>query len=245
MNGRYVHVSSSWREEKERHIYSLESVCFYEKQTPLQYLHVLLWFFFLSSFCPVVKRVGLYWKAFIATRNILHILCLGGNKEKNKRSLVKSSTSKSNSGRPRPEGKQKQHVDLSEAHLSTRQTDSFHHLNCKHFVSWTFVCLKMIHFFKEGCLIGVNDTLPNKIMRSGKGCNTEENDKTKPVMRPNQTNVPFKNISHTEWLSIKGTSKQTPSDDLVMCRPQLQSRHHCSQTRWTTKKIYLRGYRYR
>lgn len=116
MNGRYVHVSSSWREEKERHIYSLESVCFYEKQTPLQYLHVLLWFFFLSSFCPVVKRVGLYWKAFIATRNILHVLCLGGNKE-NKRSLVKSSTSKSNLGRPR-----EQHADVwgSSVNLANR-----------------------------------------------------------------------------------------------------------------------------
>lgn len=98
----------------------------------------------------------------------------------------------------------------------------------------------MIHFFKEGCLIGVNDTLPNKIMRSGKGCNTEENDKTKPITRPNQTNVPFKNISHTEWLSIKGTSKQTQSDDLVMCRPQLQSRHHCSQTGLRTKNISVR-----
>lgn len=67
MNGRYVHVSSSWREEKEQHIYSSESVCFYEKQTPLQYLHVLLCFvfpfflFFLSSSRPVVKEgVGLY-----------------------------------------------------------------------------------------------------------------------------------------------------------------------------------------
>lgn len=83
MNGRYVHVSSSWREEKEQHIYSLKSVCFYEKQTPLQYLHVLLWFFFfLSSFYPVVKRVGLYWKAFIATKISYTFSCLGGNKAK-------------------------------------------------------------------------------------------------------------------------------------------------------------------
>lgn len=51
MNERYVHVSSL-REEKEQHIYSLESVCFYEKQTPLQYLHVF--FFFLSPFSPTL-----------------------------------------------------------------------------------------------------------------------------------------------------------------------------------------------
>lgn len=34
----------------------LKSVCFYEKQTPLQYLHVRSIFFFLSSFCPVLKK---------------------------------------------------------------------------------------------------------------------------------------------------------------------------------------------
>ena len=82
MNGRYEHISSSWREEKEQHIYSLESVCFYEKQTPLQYLQDLIWFFFLSSFHPVVKRVGLYWKASLTTRNILHIFLFG--REQNK-----------------------------------------------------------------------------------------------------------------------------------------------------------------
>lgn len=70
MNGRYVHVSSSWREEKERHIYSLESVCFYEKQTPLQYLHVLMFFFTLSFFCPVLKRVGLL-KSFHCNKKYL------------------------------------------------------------------------------------------------------------------------------------------------------------------------------
>lgn len=73
MNGSYVHVSASLREEKEQHIYSLEFVCFYEKQTPLQYLHELLedfFFFSIQSFYPVVKSVGLYRKAFIATTNI-------------------------------------------------------------------------------------------------------------------------------------------------------------------------------
>lgn len=50
MNGRYVHVSSSMSKETEQHIYSLESVCFYKKQTPLQYLHVLLCFFVFFPF---------------------------------------------------------------------------------------------------------------------------------------------------------------------------------------------------
>lgn len=39
-------------EGKRKYIYSLESVCFYEKQTPLQYLHVLGFFFpFIFLFC--------------------------------------------------------------------------------------------------------------------------------------------------------------------------------------------------
>lgn len=71
MNERYVHVSSSWREKKKQHIYSLESVCFYKKQTSLQYLHELLPFFFFP-FYPVVNSLVLYGKAFIATSIIAH-----------------------------------------------------------------------------------------------------------------------------------------------------------------------------
>lgn len=47
------------RERKRNNIFTAwNQVCFYEKQTPLQYLHVL--FFSFHLFSPVVKRVGLY-----------------------------------------------------------------------------------------------------------------------------------------------------------------------------------------
>lgn len=68
MNGRYVHVSPHGERKEERHIYSLKSVCFYEKQTPLQYLHELLIFFFLSFFYVVVYKGWFVLKGFIATK---------------------------------------------------------------------------------------------------------------------------------------------------------------------------------
>lgn len=71
MNGRYVHVSSSWREDQERHIYSLESVCFYEKQTPLQYLHVLLGFFFPFIFLSCSKEGWFVLKGFHCNKKYL------------------------------------------------------------------------------------------------------------------------------------------------------------------------------
>lgn len=41
--------------KEEGHIYSRKSVCFYEKQTPLQYLHPLV-ILVLSNLCPVCNK---------------------------------------------------------------------------------------------------------------------------------------------------------------------------------------------
>lgn len=154
MNGRYVHVSSSWREEKERHIYSLKSVCFYEKQTPLQYLHVL-WFFFPFIFLSCSKEGWFVLKGF---QEISYTCsCSGGNKIKSL--LVKSSKWKSNFGRLlaiwKTETQHEGHIhpavcNVSQTrwglsiytfHPSTLQTD------CKQ-----DICLHWAEtFFREGC----------------------------------------------------------------------------------------------
>lgn len=47
MNGRYVHVSSSWREEKERHIYSLNQ-CVSTRNKHLYNIYMNFFEFFFS-----------------------------------------------------------------------------------------------------------------------------------------------------------------------------------------------------
>lgn len=54
MEGMYTFPPDGERKE-EGHIYSRKSVCFYEKQTLLQYLHPLV-ILVLSNFCPVCKK---------------------------------------------------------------------------------------------------------------------------------------------------------------------------------------------
>lgn len=78
--------------KEEGHIYSRKSVCFYEKQTPLQYLHPLV-ILVLSNFCPVcVKTVCVCrggWEGqsvvegfHLNEKKNTHttVSCLGGNK---------------------------------------------------------------------------------------------------------------------------------------------------------------------
>lgn len=71
-------------ERKRNNIFTAWNQCVSTRNKHLYniYMYFFDFFFFLSSFYPVVKRVGLYWKAFIATKISYTFSCLGGNKAK-------------------------------------------------------------------------------------------------------------------------------------------------------------------
>lgn len=71
MNGRYVHVSFSLREEKERHIYSLKSVCFYEKQNTSTIFTCTSLIFFPFIFLSGSKEGWFVLKGFHCNKNHL------------------------------------------------------------------------------------------------------------------------------------------------------------------------------
>lgn len=84
MEGMYTFPPDGERKE-EGHIYSRKSVCFYEKQTPLQYLHPLV-ILVLSNFCPVCKKMvcggAVCCERLPLEQKEKHttVSCLGGNK---------------------------------------------------------------------------------------------------------------------------------------------------------------------
>lgn len=78
MEGMYTFPPDGERKE-EGHIYSRKSVCFYEKQTPLQYLHPLV-ILVLSNFCPVCKKTVCVGGQSVVKGFRWNVSCLGGNK---------------------------------------------------------------------------------------------------------------------------------------------------------------------
>lgn len=93
MNGRYVHVSSSWREEKERHIYSLnQCVSTRNKHLYNIYMNFFEFFFpFIFLFCS--KEGWFVLKGFHCNKKYLtRVPVLEGNKIK---SLLLSFQNKS------------------------------------------------------------------------------------------------------------------------------------------------------
>lgn len=83
-------------ERKRNNIFTAWNQCVSTRNKHLYNIYMyFLDFFFLSSFCPVVKRVGFCTeRLFITTRNILHIFLSGRERNKKICLLVKSSKMK-------------------------------------------------------------------------------------------------------------------------------------------------------
>lgn len=143
--------------ERKGNIYSLKSVCFYEKQTPLQYLHVLWFFFFLSSFLSCRTEGWFVLKGFHCNKNYLtHVPVWKGTREQKSSGLklkikVKLWTAMAIwENRDATQGAK--YVLLSAAHLCIPST----RLHCKQVGSRTLVCNQLIHFSGRDVLFGAN-----------------------------------------------------------------------------------------